>query len=272
MNHASITNNDADVAFRTIFIPKLRYLLQVGSLDETDLISLQQVYEPHVISKLGYNRKWPKEYKYGSHEIGSIDLPNLYLEQTLSQISIVQRMYKHDKHSILIHNIFSTFQLQAGLQGDIFTKPQCIRYTDSVWVQSLVNAMTKFKITIHRPTQFKIYHHRVNDVCIMNVACSKKLSTRILRQINNCRQYLRIITLSDITEQDGHTLIPQALDHTPILSKFQWPTIIFPSEQAWKIWDTFIIQTFCSSRSSRQLQFQYRQKQWLIPNKMIHKV
>ena len=148
MNHASITSNDADVAFRTIFIPKLRYNLHVGSLDEKELISLQKVYEPYVISKLGYNRKWPKEYKYGSHDIGSLDLPNLYLQQTLAQISIIQRMYKHDKHTNLIHNILSTFQLQAGIQGDIFTTPQCIRYTDSIWVRGLVNAMTEFEITI----------------------------------------------------------------------------------------------------------------------------
>ena len=271
LNNANINNTDADVAFRTIFIPRLNYQLQVSSLSKKELDSLQKVYESHTISKMGFNRSWPKELKYGSHNIGSLNFPNLYLEQTLSQIKIIRRMYQHEKHKFLIHNVLSTFQLQAGLAGDIFTSTQYVEYTDSVWVQSLVNAMHHFDIKICRPNPFKINHPRTNDHCIMNIATSKQLSKRVLRQINTCRQYLRVITISDITEQDGFTIIPHIINHIPVKSKYIWPSIIKPPPKTWKVWDSFLIDSFCQSKSLQTLQHKFRQGKWTLPHHDIHK-
>ena len=171
------------------------------------------------------------------------------------------RFYQHEKHQTRINNVLETFQIQAGLHGDILAQPRQIQYTDSTWISNLINAMYHFSIKLIRPTPFTIQHQRKNDICIMEVVLQKKLSKQTSRQINTCRQYLRIITLSDILDQDGLTIKSDILNHHPNGSKLNWPYIIQPNPKAWKVWDTFILNTFRQSSNTNVLQYKYRQQQ-----------
>lgn len=179
LNNANINHYEDELVFRTIFIPRLNYQLKVSSLTQKQLSSLQEVYEPHVIAKLGFNRSWPKEYKYGTHQIGSLNLPNLFLDQTVSQLQIVIRFYQHEKHHTLINNVLETFLLQAGLHGDILAQPRQIHYTDSTWISNVINAMYHFNIKLIRPNPFIIQHQCKNDICIMKVVLQKNVKTSI---------------------------------------------------------------------------------------------
>ena len=155
INRANITREDMDIAFRTMFLPKLFYQLTLYSLPEKQLNMIQQTYEKHVVSRSGYCNTWPKELRYGTHHIHSLRLPNLHLEQTASQINLIHRFLTNTHTNKLIENVFDMFHLQAGTQYDPFEKPQVIHHTDSKWIQQFISALKKYNISIIRSNRIQ---------------------------------------------------------------------------------------------------------------------
>ena len=58
---------------------------------------LQKIYETSLLQKLGSNHTWPKDLRYGNHNIGSLHIPNLYLEQFLYQLDIILQMLHNNE-------------------------------------------------------------------------------------------------------------------------------------------------------------------------------
>ena len=120
--------------------------------------------------------------------------------------------------------------MQSGIGPDILQYPTTIEYTDSTWVQTLVNAMHHFKIAIHRTNPYTFPPQRKNDKTIMELATKLQTTNTNLRYINTCRQYLKVIHLSDITTPDGKFILPHIKQHSPIKSRYKWPRIETPME------------------------------------------
>jgi hypothetical protein len=60
-----------------------------------------------------------------------------------------------------------------------------------------------------------------------------------LAQINSCRIYLQILSVSDITSADGKTLLASAIAgvrDTTRTSTLTWPNQVQPTEPAWQQW------------------------------------
>ena len=58
-------------------------------------------------------------------------------------------------------------------------------------------------------------------------------------QINTCRLYLQVATLSDIVNLDGRTVNHHFLDGNKSIqpnSTVRWPNQPLPSPQAWHLW------------------------------------
>ena len=190
----------------TILLPKLRYQTTVYAISNRDYIQIQKIYEAQQLSKMGFNGHWPIALRYGTHNMGSINLPSLYLEQTISQVNIVIKMLQTPSMEGLIKATLDMFQLQSGQGRDILQYPKKIEYTDSTWIQTLVNAMTYFRISIHRPDTYQFQPQRRNDTTIMDLVQQYNYTNTNLRHINTYRQYLKVIYVSDITTPDGNIL------------------------------------------------------------------
>ena len=59
-------------------------------------MKIQKSYKQYIIAKIGYNRHYPKELRYGQHNIGTLKLPYLYIEQTEQQIRTSERTFSND--------------------------------------------------------------------------------------------------------------------------------------------------------------------------------
>ncbi len=81
---------------------------------------LQKIYETSLLQKLGFNHTWPKDLRYGNHNIGSLHIPNLYLEQFLCQLDILLRMLHNRTTKTLMNNVINTYHLQFGGEKDPF--------------------------------------------------------------------------------------------------------------------------------------------------------
>ena len=87
-------------------------------------------------------------------------------------------------------------------------------------------AMYKIKMIIPNTLNFK--PQRENDKTIMDIITSNKKNKIQTEQMNICRQYLKIIYLSDITTADGLSITEETLNMIPNNSTYEWPTIPNP--------------------------------------------
>ena len=82
---------------------------------------------------------------------------------------------------------------------------------------------------------------RENDDYIMDrIIRSHRFHTKQIIQLNLCRLYLKVATISDITMPDGKTIDPSFEAGEPSLftptSNLLWPYQVRPPESAWKLW------------------------------------
>ncbi len=88
---ASILPKEAHSALHAIFMPKIQYQLPSYCISEKSMMKLQTSYEQYIIAKMRYNRHWPKELWYGQHNLGTFQLPHIYMEQTVQQNMTLER-------------------------------------------------------------------------------------------------------------------------------------------------------------------------------------
>ena len=76
---------------------------------------------------------------------------------------------------------------------------------------------------------------------------SKGYSKRKLEILNECRVYLQVTTLSDITSGNGHYLLDHIFQRNNPLqsySSLSWPCQGIPNERSWTIWNLALRQCF----------------------------
>jgi hypothetical protein len=84
---------------------------------------------------------------------------------------------------------------------------------------------------------------RVHDFALTSIASEVGLNNAQQRQINACRIFLRVISLSDITSFDGKRITQAAYDRMrdPIQSKIRWPNQQRPPKYWWDTWRNFLL-------------------------------
>ena len=118
------------------------------------------------------------------------------------------------------------------------------------------------------PNTLKISPQRQNDQTIMDIIISTEKNPILIEQINICRQFLKIIFLSDITTADGQYISNNIVNMIPNNSIYEWPTIPNLPTKLQTIWEKTIKNTLCEKKSNH-LHRQYYLGQWIIPPKKV---
>ncbi len=87
------------------------------------MMKIQKSYKQYIISKKGYNRYWTKKLHYGRHNMGSLQLPHIYMEQTSQQIMTLEQTLSSEETDPLIKNVIETYQIQLGIETDLLQNP-----------------------------------------------------------------------------------------------------------------------------------------------------
>jgi len=102
--------------------------------------------------------------------------------------------------------------------------------------------MDKYKLQIHSQQWWTPSTLREKDQGLVKaIAAIGKFEAWQLRQINRCRMYLKISTISDIASPCGIKLYDPRVNQSPTPeddSRFNWPTQECPEPKYWKIWRT----------------------------------
>ena len=223
---------------------------------------LQKIYESSLLQKLGFNHTWPKDLRYGNHNIGSLRIPNLYLEQFLHQLDILLRMLHNNATKTLMNNVINTYHLQYGGEKDPLQYPEKCTYTDSAWLQELRNAMVTFNVQLHRPNKMTFPPNRVNDKNLMDTIKLHITNKEDIKRINTCRQYVKAMNLSDITNALGTHIDKIYLEKQKHESSLQWSHLKNPPQKTWEAWKKSIKKTFCQQTEELRLKENMKMGAW----------
>ncbi len=98
---------------------------------------------------------------------------------------------------------------------------------------------------------------QIGDQHIMDDAPSLHLSQTEYIDVNNVRMFLRINTLSEITDHTGHQILStfytqldnNAQNQNPSGSTLRWPQQTCPGKRAWRAWRHVLTQLYLKPQS-----------------------
>jgi hypothetical protein len=252
---------DINQCYTTVFAPAIKYVLPGTSLDSAFLINIQKPILLLVLPKLGFNQHMPREVVLAPLHFGGLGLMDLVVEQGLAQTLFVigqLRASSPSENTILV--LLETYQVSSGSPDNPFVNTQQHGYISAPWVQSLQQFLHKCNAQIHIPRLHRLHPMRRNDQFIMTYANSLGLPTADLMSINRCRLFLQVMSLSEITNDNGTHILQHCLEGAvtdtgqPQLSLMSsstlaWPAQPRPDATSWRAWKRLLYTLVTSSSS-----------------------
>jgi ribonuclease HI len=206
MYSAMLSREEALIFYRTICIPSITYSLAVGTFTEKQMSSLQGSLTQATLNGLGYNRKTPAAVVYGPPTLGGIGLRHLYAEQGTMQVQIViqhLRAYTQVGATILIQ--LNWAQLVSGRSKGILEIPMenLPHLDDELWIQTMRRFLRVSQVTLHIDDIVTPVKKRINDEVIMDLIAVQTWTNAEIRQINKCRLFMRIESVSEMCTASG---------------------------------------------------------------------
>jgi len=146
-----------------------------------------------------------------------------------------------DKVGQMILSLISHTQLQVGSIQPFFTLPYPTYHSliDNTWITDVWKFAHRAKLGIEIEKQWTPKLPRQHDCAWMDLALMLHFDTYQLRCINTCRLYLKVITISDVTNAKGDRVLPHMVQGQPAIqrsSTLLWPSIPRPPKTFWQHW------------------------------------
>jgi hypothetical protein len=240
--HSTLTSDEAFLSYMIHLRPKLVYPLAVSSLTQLQCRSIQSPVMASLLPKLHLNRHTPHAVLYGEHLYGGLHLPDLYTDQGYSQLKLLFGHLKiaGDTGNLILIALSHT-QLHIGSGHPVFhlQYPPYAKWIDHTWLTSIWKHLSQINLKLDIENAWLPQTVRQHDLILMDYFIHLNLTPSVLRQINNCRIHLQVITLADIVTADGTRITSQALagerDDTRT-STLYWPIQLRPPDAAWYHW------------------------------------
>jgi len=201
-----------------------------------------------------YCRSTPEEIRHGPMEVGGIGMLNLVTIHCTTKIeSFIQQIQLGRPLGFKMLIALDWTQLHAGTRTKVMEETRYIPYIIEPWIDSVHAYMVDNNIKLKIPTTKIQPLRRDNDKYLMEEAINMGLSVRDLRDINNCRMFLKVTTLAEITNCEGTHILKQSFQCTGTNSKstFLWPIQEQPTA-AFNTWRNFLSMFTTSNRRLKQ--------------------
>jgi len=239
------TQKEAEAVYTTIFLPTITYPFPATTLSAADLEKAQSMTMPTIISHMGYNCNMPKAVIYAPSTHGGIGLKHLHNEQGLQKVlQVIKHMHTRTTLSKLIQVTIQAHQLQAGIPEPILENNIPLPWLPNWWITNMREFLHSINgsIILEKPwTILSLHQHNRH---LMQDFLNANLPMKDLQTLNNCRLYLQVTTLAELTMHDGICLLEVGLQcgkNFPSLkmtsqSLLKWPNQPNPSKKAWYLW------------------------------------
>lgn len=227
---------------RSMVWPSLSFPLAACTFSDEQADELTLALRKATVSKLGFSSSFPHAYLHAPTCLQGADVPDFKVEQG---IALLERFLVHgctnSQTDDLLECSLEQMQLEAGTGGPIleadfdafgFLCTDC-------WLKALWRFLWTHDIHVYNPGYSPPPLQREGDSFIMdNLVSLQQYSNGDLIKINRCRLKKQVLTMADIIDGDGVSLLRDAHTLVPSLSpgsKYDWP-IEKPARTDWNLW------------------------------------
>lgn len=202
---SNFTKYEAYTAYRFCYIPFVSYSLGTTTLTDHQLHSISGHATGTFLTRMGFNRHFPRAAAYGPLEFGGLALYDLTTEQGVLQIKLLlEHVYHTTETGKLLMIAVHSLQMEAGISAPILTDlSQELPYITPCWVTSLRHFMYRNNISLEFADVWNHSITRKHDLFLMDVFINMGYTTMELRHLNAVRIYLQVATLAEIATADG---------------------------------------------------------------------
>jgi hypothetical protein len=257
INTNKMTRAEAKLAYEAFYIPAVRYSLNITSINQMDMESIQSKAVLAFLVAQGFNRHMPREVVFAPTLYQGLGLRHMYdMQGTDSTRLLIQELNQEGSmtQKMLLSSL-DTIQLEAGIGKPILENCKALAYIEWGWIPQIRDFLWHINGQIIGATETpKIY--RENDQYLMDSPIIEKLPRRDQIYIHRCRLHLQVETLSDITTSDGQHINEvwrHANTDKPSVSNVRWPRQNSPQKAVWKVWSKFL-DSFCTTKNKLRIQ------------------
>jgi hypothetical protein len=240
------TQSQASTFYHTIYLP-LIYVLPQSFFDPKDLDLAEKKSMSIIFAKEGYNRNTARDLLYGPTDYAGAGHVRWKWLQGEGQIMNFFKYWRiNGQISTTLRIAVSWYQFHAGVGFSLFHDVHTpMTYSDARWLNSLRSFLATINARFDLDDTYVPHLQRIGDVYLMDLLVgTDAYPDDVLRIINNCRLFLNVITLSDITNAAGTHLIPGVKwgehDLFPSSSNHHAPRQSSPTMFFWTYWQRLL--------------------------------
>jgi hypothetical protein len=240
-----LTPSEAWLSMSTTISKQLEYPLLALTLSAADCKRIEAPMLQQTCASSFLFKGFPRAIIDAPLEYHGLDRRSLYFSQGSQHI---EALIKHGDMATMTGDLFKVslerHALELGLPTSIFDTNFDVYgpVATDTWCKHTWEFMHKHDITIAPHTNhIQLKLQRENDTFLMQTFAEAGYKGAALKNLNNCRMFLQVITLSDISSGDGQYILPfaQHLRQTTLqTSNFKWPAngVLTPVVQRlWKV-------------------------------------
>ena len=238
-----LAKNDVWESMLTQIMATLQYPAAATQLTKEDWVQVLKPLMMGALPRAGFSRHFPRDILFGPRLFQGMGLIHPFHFQELEHLEVILRHCTEDTFlGKQLQMSWEALTLEMGLPGsltywDYDTWENCATdcWLKTVWKYCQTEDI---RIDDHFP---KLDLARENDEFLMQAFLDHPdVQNTDLPLLNQCRMFLNVITLSDITSADGTRLLPGVLDGKPPAQRthnFHWPRQ--PDRLSRHHWDTW---------------------------------
>ena len=240
-----LTYKEAMVYYRSIHKPRIKYPLYLSSITQTTAEKMTKMHISQVLNAIGFSSKTPLGIVFGNHRYGGLEIMNISIEQGSRNLIKFAKAFTEDTPvSRLTITAYKWWWFQKGTSKCPLTSTERAKdMMDFLWFKNMKTFITTYKIRVTVPIN-PYETQRRNDEFIMDLVRKQGYSEKIVNNINVCRLYLQVITLSDITCIKGNYIelenFQYAYANTMNSCHRNGVHVVKPNKSTWHYWQRFL--------------------------------
>jgi hypothetical protein len=192
----------------------LNYPLPACSVAQKQCRAIQAPALAALLPKLHLNCHSPRAVLFGGLRYGGLDLPELYTDQGYGQLKLlIGHLKLRDEVCLQILYFLWELQLFIGSHKPVFSLsfPVYGRWVGEYWLVSIWKHLSQIDFFLEVEDSWRPALPRQFDEAIMDLAVCLNFNFHQLWEINSCRMYLQVITISDITNAQGIRILKSSI-------------------------------------------------------------
>ena len=211
INNSSLSRNDVETGVRQSLYPSITYGLGATALNKKQCQRIDTAVRP-TLSKMGYCKYLPRALMYGHKDHGGVGLKDITTSQGAQHIKLwINEAGSGSPTDKLMQLLLESHILEIGFSGNIldWTYDKIEPLMTRSWIKHTLHflADTELRITGNKE---ELSLWRENDTMIMEDILGNPGTTYTREEqqaINRCRVYLQIVTVSDMMEGSGTSIL-----------------------------------------------------------------